>query len=255
MSHKASRQSISERRNCDIDWCGSIGLCYTCASGSAYKSGLENAVIIHSIGGTSLSGLHPRRISRIERRVPHISIQVHLIRIENRIGLQEPPQLRIVLARAIVIEIHRRIPAPAGIAERVARGAVILNAIGRVDIIGRDRAVFGCHGNDIAQTVGVIVFARSGSAGCGVDGDHRHALIDAGSRDVARLDFPLAAHLDQFGDFQHEVYGVVWVGKADITPTAFPDVMSGPRVIPALMTPGADGSSSHRCMCCHETPE
>ena len=78
---------------------------------------------------------HPTRISRIERAIRHIRIQIHLVRIPNRIGLQKPSDLRPVIAGPIVVELALRIIPATGIAEGVAGGVERrLDAIGRVDI-------------------------------------------------------------------------------------------------------------------------
>jgi hypothetical protein len=75
-----------------------------------------------------------RRIRRIQRIIPHVRIQIPLIRIAHRIDLQKPSQIGVVIAGAVIIEAGLGVIAAAGIAEGIARGiAFQLDAEGGVE--------------------------------------------------------------------------------------------------------------------------
>ena len=192
-------------------------------------------------------GALARRINSVDRVIPDIGIQIHLILIAHRIGLQEPPQRRRVDPRLVIIHAELGQPDLAGILEPAvigrARYAVFVVGVDRREIalgVGQagDRALLvrvepahGAGGVPDQRIVGagiVAVDVDVGEAGREIFGDQRVAvveepgpaggaghLVEPAQRVVAQTDAAGAgdqAVLDIIGEAAGAVRGEVAVG-------------------------------------------
>ena len=129
----------------------------------------------------------PRRIRPVHRIPAHVGVEVEIILIPDRVGLQEPPEPRVVDPRLVIVQpklVDPRLPGVAVAPEVARRGHPV--GVVAVDAHDRPRRVRDRHHRALVVGVQVAAAARADARTL----VPHHRLVHPGAVDVAAQDRP-----------------------------------------------------------------